>query len=318
MDHVEQTSTKFPDSKQSELLKNCVYLRYALIEELIEDPQLRQCLFIDFNEKELSQVITGEFQEFFAHPFLKVDKETILLLNSSVLVPFLMLADSYGEKSRLIDAYNNEIWQECKNDLRELGHKKILESEYGIELINDQNRKEIIMTVGNNKLLFVHFVCDAGVDYNNKSMFGRHMITADIPAVRDRVKYFIDKLPMAEKDNIYQLVILNAFGRTISCETTEAESHYSIPLSPFELHCVAVNEHGRDEFIPRYINAKRKLTLMLPPTTVSELNSIEIYTSNDYSFYLSDDYDPKVISTFFAPGDSLDYVIRAIKKRIDT
>ena len=319
LDHVEQAFVKLPDSKQSELLKNCVYLRHALIEELIDDPQLRQCLFIDFEEKELSQVITGEFQEFFAHPFLNVDDETILLLNPSVLVPFLvhqiiLLADSYGEKCHLIDAYNNEIWQACKNDLRELGHKKILESEYGIELINNQHRKEIIMTVGNNKLLFVHFVCDAGGDYNTKSMFGQHMIAADIPAIHDRVKYFIDKLPMAEKDNIYQLVILNTFGRTIGCETTAAEAHYSIPLSPFELHCVAVNEHGRDEFIPRYINAKRKLTLMLPPTTVSELNSIEIYTSSDYSFYLSDDYDPKVMSTFFAPGDSLDYVLRAVKK----
>jgi hypothetical protein len=44
------------------------------------------------------------------------------------------------------------------------------------------------------------------------------------------------------------------------------------------------------------------------------LNSIEIYTSRDYSFYLSDEYNPKVVSTFFAPGDSLDYVIRAVKK----
>ena len=317
--HIELGSVKLPDSKQSDVLKNCVLLSYALIEKLIADEEVRQCLFIDFKESDLSQAITGDFQEFFAHPLLKLDDETVLLLNPSILVPFaihhlILFADSFGEKDLLIDSYNNEIWRGCKSDLRELGHKEILESEYGIELINNQHRKEVILTVGNNRLLFVHFVCDSGADYNSNSMFGRHMITANIPAVRERVKYFVEKLPMVEENNIYQLVILNSFGRTIGCETTKAESHYSIPLSPYELHCVSVNERGRDEFIPRYINAKKKLTMMLPPMAVSELNSIEIYTSRDYSFYLSDDYDPKVVSTYFAPGDSLDYVIRAVKK----
>lgn len=317
--HVELGNVKLPDAKQSDLLKNCVLFPNTIIEQLIADEEVRQCLFIDFKKSDLSQAITGDFQEFFAHPFLKLDDETVLLLNPSILVPFaihhlILFADSFGDKELLIDSYNNEIWRGCKRDLQELGHKKILESEYGIELINNQHRKEVIMTVGNNKLLFVHFVCDSGTNYDSNSMFGQHMTTANMPALRDRVKYFVEKLPMVEENNIYQLVILNSFGRTIGCETTTVESHYSIPLSPYELHCVSVNERGRDEFIPRYINAKKKLTMMLPPMTVSELNSIEIYTSRDYSFYLSDEYDPKVVSTYFAPGDSLDYVIRAVKK----
>jgi hypothetical protein len=159
--HVELNSVKLPDSKQSDVLKNCVLLSYALIERLIADEEVRQCLFIDFKESDLSQAITGDFQEFFAHPFLKLDDETVLLLNPSILVPFaihhlILFADSFGDKDLLIDSYNNEIWRGCKSDLREVGHKKILESEYGIELINNQHRKEVIMTVGNNKLLFVH------------------------------------------------------------------------------------------------------------------------------------------------------------------
>jgi len=53
---------------------------------------------------------------------------------------------------------------------------------------------------------------------------------------------------------------------------------------------------------------------MMPPSITSELNSIEIYTNNDYSFYISDDFDPQATHIYFAPGDSLDYVIRAVKK----
>lgn len=317
--HVEQGSVKLPDSKHSDLLKRCVLLHRSFIEELIEDDDIRQCLFIDFKNGDLSKVIVGDFQDFFAHPFLKVDEENVLMLNPSILVSFaihhlILLADSFGLKSLLIDSYNDRIWRYCKRDLLELGHKKVFESEYGIELINNQHRKELIMTVGNNKLLFVHFICDAGTDYNSNTMFGRHMITTDIPTVRDRTMYFAEKLPMADENNIYQLIVLNAFGRTIGCAITKEESRYSISLSPYELHCISVNEHHRDEFIPRYINAKKALTQTLPPMMVSELNSIEIYTSNDYSFYLSDDFDPSVMAAFFGPGDSLDYVIRAVKK----
>lgn len=317
--HIEQATMRFPDSQLSNRLSNCVHVPYALIEGLIDDEEVRQRLFIDFVDRDLTRVVSGEFQEFFVHPFLKVDEHTAIVLNPSVLIPFaihhlVLLADLYGEKELLIDSYNSEIWRGCKQDLKELGHKKVLESEYGIELINNQHRKEIIMTVGNNKLLFVHFVCDSGTDYDSQSMFGHHMVSADIPAIYDRTKYFAAKLPMVEEHNIYQIIIMNSFGRTVGCETTKAESQYSIPLSPYELHCISVNEHDREEFIPRYINAKKKLTMMVPPMMVSELNSIEIYTSNDYSFYLSDDHDPTTAFTYFAPGDSLDYIIRAVKK----
>lgn len=319
INRVDQATVKIPDSNSFNQLTQCVRLPYSLIESMIEDEEVRQRLFIDFGSRNLSQATAGDFQEFFAHPFLKVDQHTVIILDPSILVPFaihhlILLADSYGQKELLINSYNNEIWSSCKKDLSELGHKKILESEYGIELINNQHYKEVILTVGNDKLLFVHFVCDPGTDYNSKSMFGSHMISANIPSVRDRVKYFAAKLPMAAENNIYQLIIMNSFGRTIGFETSNAESQYSILLSPYELHCISVNEHGREEFIPRYINAKKKLTMISSSTMVSELNSIEIYTNNDYSFYLSDDYDPKTISTYFALGDSLDYVIRAVKK----
>lgn len=317
--HIEQATIRFPDSQLSNRLSNCVHIPYALIERLIDDEDVRQRIFIDFGNGDLSRVVSGEFQGFFAHPFLKVDEYTAVVLNPSILIPFVihhlvLLADLYGEKELLIDSYNSEIWRGCKQDLKELGHKKVLESEYGIELIDNQQRKEMIMTVGNNKLLFVHFVCDSGVDYDEKSMFGLHMWDTNVPTIYDRVKYFTAKLPMTSEHNIYQIIIINSFGRILGYETTKAEAQSSIPLSPYELHCISVNEHDREEFIPRYINAKKKIEVMFPPILVSELNSIEIYTSNDYSFYLSDNHDPKTVCACFSIGDSLDYVIRAVKK----
>ncbi|MBQ7300189.1 MAG: hypothetical protein IJW77_10140 [Clostridia bacterium] len=119
--HVEQTAIRFPDSQLSNRLSNCVRIPCALIEGLIDDEEVRQRLFIDFGDRVLSQVVSGVFQEFFEHPFLKVDEYTAIVLNPSVLIPFaihhlVLLADLYGEKELLIDSYNREIWGECKQD----------------------------------------------------------------------------------------------------------------------------------------------------------------------------------------------------------
>ena len=89
LDHVEQSNVKLPDSRHSDLLKSCVFIPTSLIEKVITNDELRQCLFIDFKERDLSQAITGDFQEFFACPFLTVDNDTVLVLNPSILVPFL-------------------------------------------------------------------------------------------------------------------------------------------------------------------------------------------------------------------------------------
>ena len=317
--HVEQSCLRIPAAFLAEKVKNCVCLDYSLIEAMIPDESLRQSLFIEFGNKELAQVIDGQWQDFFAHPFLKVETGAVIVLNPTILVSFVihqlvLQADSYGAKEQLVDAYNNEIWRRCRKDLRNLGHKKIQEGAYGITLVNNRYRKEEILTVGNDKLLFIQFVCDAGDEYGSRSMFSQHRIDTDVPSTRDRSEYFVSKLPFANRENVYQIVILNSFGRTIGSETAMCELQYSIHLSPFELHCVSINERERSEFLPRYINAKKKLNMMLPPMSTSELNSIEIYTNNDYSFYLSDDFDPKNMSTFFGLGDSLDYIIRAIKK----
>ena len=317
--HLEQSNLRIPSSAIAETIKNCVRLDYTLIENMIPDESLRQNLFAEFKNREIKQIINGQWQDFFAHPFLKEKNGSVIVLNPSILVPYvihqlILLADSHGIKEQLIDAYNSEIWEKCKKDLRDLGHKKIQEKAYNIALINNRNRKEEILTVGNNKLLFVQFICDAGDGYDTNSMFSQHKNNDHIPSTRERAEYFVSKLPFSNWENIYQIVIFNSFGRIIGSDIVLSELQYSICLSPFELHCVSINERGRSEFLPRYINAKKKLNTVSPPTLVSELNSIEIYTSNDYSFYISDDFSPKTTSTFFSLGDSLDYIIRAIKK----
>ena len=316
--HIERKEVCIPSADKLSMLKKCISINGTIVEELIEDEELRDLLFIEFKEDPLYK-INEEFQEFYKRPFLKTRDNDIIILNPSMLVPFVihqivLLADKFGCKELLINAYNNELWEISKRDLRKLGHRKIKEAEYGIELINNQYRKEQILTVGNDKLLFVHFVCDAGIGYNDGSMFGQQEVESTNPSIYSRVKEFTEKLPFIEENNFFQVVILNSFGRIVGCEVFAEELGYSVQLTPQELHCIAVNESDKPDFIPRYIRAKSKLNIMTPPSKSSELNAIEIYTGNDNSFYLSDEYDSKNTAIAFPPGDSLDYVIRAMKK----
>ena len=315
--HKEVSNIVVPNANLMEKLKNCVLVNYSLISEMISDESVVQCLFSDFENNEISQAINSDYQSFFSHPFLKINNEVVIILNPSILVSFVihqivLFADEYGEKERLINSYNTEIWKKCKRDFYNLGHKRIKEELYNITLINNQCHKEEILSAGSSGLLFIQFICDDGIDYRSSSMFDERKIDNYETVTRNRAEFFAKQLPSSNWDKIYQVIILNSFGRRISTVLTSDEISYTIRLSPFELHCISVNEKEHEFFLPKYINAKKQLKI--PFSNVNELNIIELYTSANYSFYFSDDFDPKTTHVYFGTGDSLEYIIRAMKK----
>lgn len=314
--HKESDRILIPSASRCNDLRNCIIMDYSDIEKLLDDTFLLDDLFSDFECGDLSEVVNQDKQEFFYHPFIKTPNNSVIILNPSILVPYLihnliLLADKYKCKDSLINAYNDIIWHNCRRDLRSLGHQKIDEQEYGIQLINTEFYKETILTAGNDKVLFFYYICDAGKDYIDHSMFTQHDISKYIPKISKRINLFIKSLPKIEKKSYYCLFVTNGLGRTIAGKTTKKHLSRSILLSPLELHCVSVNERKHPNFIPKYIDAKSHIDSFSMPGICSELNAIETYTQHDYSFYLSDDFNPKTTSVYFAFGDSLDYLIRA-------
>ncbi len=314
--HIETNSIKTPDSSQSDILKSCVVLDAELINELIPSPYLQTFLFSTFEDATLSSVLEDNWQDFYSHPFIKTPNNSIVLLNPAILIPFaihqvIVLSEEYGIKEQLIKGYNDTIWNQCKKEAKHLGYKKIDEKSYGIELINSSSFKEQLFIIENDKLLFLYLISDPGTDYNKDSMFNSIELTKDTPSLQDRNNYFLSKLPNNSLENSFFLIVINSFGRSVGRDLNGLDLHRTLILTPFELHCISVNEHSRTDFIPQYLNAKSQITTTLPPMYCSELNTLEIYTQNDYSFYISDDFDPKTTSLHIPPGDSLDYVIRA-------
>ena len=80
-------------------------------------------------------------------------------------------------------------------------------------------------------VLFVYFICDPGDEYKDDSMFGSYELNEKIPKTNERETYFLEHLPETNRDNIYQLVVMNSFGRSIATSLSNEEVKNSISLS---------------------------------------------------------------------------------------
>lgn len=286
--------------------------------------------FLHYN-KYLLDLITIEFgvdfesdssnKSFYTCPFLYNEELDQYILLNAGLIPtalvywILTIAKKYGIYEVVMENYNQHIFNECTHYLSNLGHKKILESQMDIELFSCDGYKEYIASVHNNQLMIVMYVYDFGKDYTASTLHSKGF-TVDNETISNRLSYLLSKIEEfgIKKDDVFVTVITNSIGRSLSFGFNNNDYSYSpLLVNPFELMCISINEKRNNTFIPRYLMAKSKLRT-IDTGLVSELNSIELYRENHSSFYMSDEISAGEVTTIFALGDSIDYIIRAIKK----
>lgn len=257
---------------------------------------------------------------FYERPFLRNKKNnSIIILNISVLPTFafymtIVLAEKYDIKEAVIGRYHEFIWKRCREYLVKLGHYKIQEQNKGFELINNEYYKEMLVSVYNNQYMLVIYLADDGEGYTGATMHDYYPDDRHQAMLEKRISYLRDKFAEVRigAENIMFLLIISGFGRGMLLGIKKSLSVYkTIKFFPMELECLSINE--KNNFLPRYIRAKTKLhTYGLE--AFSELNTVSIYTSNHYSFYMSDDLNPANLNIFIALGDSIDYIRQALEK----
>lgn len=284
------------------------------------------------DEEELFNDLFAEFgtgfpddmgnRSFYSCPFaINRNNNQAVLLNVSLLPNYafyeiIELASRNGIKEELMNLYNEFVFRDCRKSLDVLGHKKIKESLMGITLKNESFYKEVILNVFNDQLMILTFICDDAQDYNRYTMHNNYPNSKHEDIFQNRMLYLRDSLieTGVPESNIFGVVIINAFGRGIGVGLKEKVFQKPIlSFNPFELKCISINERKYTDFLPRYIKIKSKLNVMMD-YMLSELNAIEIFTSNNYSFYLGDDINPRKTSLYIAPGDSTQYILRALKR----
>lgn len=296
-----------------------VYDEQRVQDYLKDDKNLLEDIIISFG---IGNMGSMNNRPFYSRPFIKNTKEkTIILLNVSLLPVFaffqsLNIADEFGIKNKVISRYNDYIWRDCNKSLKFLGHHKIKEDTLGIRLFNTDYYKERLVSVYNDQLMLVVFVCDDAYNYTKDTMHNKYPDEKHTLLFQERMKYYCKKVKQAKIniDKIYCMIILSSIGREICLRATKIPSMYKmLQLNPFELHCICVNEKKEENFLAKYIRAKNKLKTPMP-NVFSELNAVSIYTSNGYSFYMGDDFNINETMLYIAPGDSVDYIKQALEK----
>lgn len=314
LEHYERNDVDYPNSHMMQKLVNAITIDLEDAHSFFDS----NCdfLFARFGLQNALVSASDTESSFYNFPFLKLDNQKAIVLNPTMLSTFLIYyilkkSKEYGNFNTVIDLYNNDCFRECKHALSKLGHKKIKEDELEIELYNTQNYKEVLLNVGNDGVLWLRFFCDDGTKYNTDNLFD--ILEMDVSYLEKRWEYIQSKLKMSPTHRIYQMILLNNFGRSISFGFYEKQCEKNITLSPFELLCVAINENSHENFIPRYIDSKLACAKPMMPH-YSDIYDITLYSGNNHSFYFYDDIDMRETRRFAGYGDSIDYINSALKK----
>ena len=254
-----------PDSEKVNEYAKKMCFDTKWIKIALDDEELYKDLFAEFGTRFPDDM--GN-RSFYSCPFvINEENEQGVLLNVSLLPNFafyeiIELASRNGVKEELMNLYNDYVFRDCRKSLGALGHKKIKESLMGITLKNETFYKEVILNVFNDQLMILAFICDDAQDYNRYTMHNNYPNSKHADVFQNRMLYLRDSLIKAgvQENNIYGIVIINAFGRGIGVNLKKDVFHKPIlSFSPFELRCVSINERKYTDFLPRYIKVKSKI-----------------------------------------------------------
>lgn len=308
-----------PSENRLEKLKECLIIKEDIVNHMLNDNELINLLYSDFENEDIENILNLDNQKFFKRPFLKDDKGNVIILSASILVPFLIhtivsFADQYGEKEKFIQLYNNKVWKQCIKYFDRLGNKKINEDSLNIELKKDNIFYKEALLAGDNKQVIIAIgIFDDGRNFNKEKVFDNYKNDEIGKLLNKRINDIIKKLKHSIQDkDIFICLIHNSFGRSMLIGFNKSTSNRPICLNPFELKCISINEREQKFFLIRYINAKNKLIKM--PQVFGELPFIDIYTNCDYSFYINDEFNPKNTILYLSAGDDIEYIVKALKK----
>lgn len=264
----------------------------------------------------------------FCHPFIYNDSRNQIIVSNVALLPsFLIyqiftLARGYNLQNQIFDDFNEAVFRDCITSISRLGYSSIDFIE-GEPLINSRAYKEAIFSVSETKRLLLIFGCDEGGNYSEETVHG---IASNEyhNNVEERYPKLLDIMSdhRITDDNIIVVVCISSIGRSMFLGLPHTKHKVqTISFSPFDLWCISMNEMGCEQFLARYVRA-RNLMREHVPSLFSELNAVEIYKSNHNSFVMTDDAKMEEIFTYVAPGDSVEYIQRAIdrfdKKQVDS
>lgn len=316
-----ENELKIPDNKTVLFNSNILcYDEKKILALLGNNTVLFEEILSDF-DTELRGTIN--LRPFYKRPFLRMSEDNrILILNISVLPVFafnkaLEIASDFNVLDKVISRYNEYNRINCVKDLENLGHYKIKEKDYGFNLLKNDYYQEMIASVNNSRLMLVIFLFDDAFQFNELGLKSNYPDNRHSNIIDVRMKYYnrlLDELNIS-KDDFYVMIIPSNIGRIYNVGFNSIPSNNRfIYLYPFSLRCIKINENKESRFLYRYSRAKNKQKSS-NSSLWDEMNLISFYVQNRYTFYFSDDYNGGGFELLLEPGESLEYIQKALLKQ---
>lgn len=311
IDHYETQEIEIPTKKELDKLADTIKIKRDLLATYMINYDFKDSLFSEFKETKIKTMYTN--YEFFSKPFLNHPTEDyFIILDLSILPTFTInkiieVSDLHGIRNKLIKSLNDNIFNDCLISLKSMGHRKIKYEEYGISLINNIDYKEEILNLSNNGILMVRFLCDDGKTFKPFNI--DDIYRPNTSKYANQFRKYTKKFNNLKKENAYQIIIMSTFGRAMMYESKTKNAN-SLVISPYDLKCLSINESGNKHFIKRFVDTKSKLNTFSP--LAQDIDYINLFTENDYSFYVNDNIDYRSCNFFVGFGDTVDYRNKAI------
>lgn len=233
---------------------------------------------------------------FLIKPFIETDNEIILLDATSIANALCNFLDNEISSQNIFE----EVWKDIRYSLKKLGHFKVKERDLNLTLIEENNYKESIFTVANDKLLLVYGLFSGTNESVNLS-----------ERLSNRISNIVSTLYEIgiKQEQIFILIVRHTFGGQI-VGSIEPPKLPTLQLNAMEIK--AISEVERDNlFLPRFMVAKMNRVV---PGMYGDFGSAVLFSQNDMSFYAGDDIDYREMQTFVAIEETTDYYLKALKK----
>lgn len=233
---------------------------------------------------------------FLTKPFIETDNEIILLDATSIANALCNFLNNEVSPQNV----SEEIWKDIRCSLKRLGHFKVDERNLNLMLIEENNYKESIFTVANNKFLIVYGLfsgINESIDLSER--------------LSNRISNIVSHLYEIgiKKEEIFVLVLRHTFGGQISA-SVKPMKFPTLQFNAMEIKAISIVEKDT-LFLPRLMSAKINRIF---PNAYGDFWSAVFFSKNDMSFYANDDIDYREVQTSIAIEETSDYYLEALKK----
>ncbi len=288
-------------------LKAAVTFKPSELARLLTDhrlpPSALNCLVTRQGDIDLDGYVLGDSTTLLAKPIVLVGNLYVVAIPGALLAgcrhELIRQAKKSQVQSLLAERFNQAVWESVNSSLDQLGNSSIPPPPP--DFADAPLYHDGFFSLDADKLVYALLVTDPLDDYDEKEAFG-HWPSKDLQEkIAKRLKQ-IEEFVFSytnTANEMLNLVLVQGVGRSFGMGFNETGSPF-LHLTAASLETIAWLEVRDPLLLWNYALASSRVRNHAMIMTTSDLDEFHLYRSRGYSYYLSDEARPNLIS--ISPG----------------